>query len=408
MNSRAFTMLEMLVAMAATLILVIFLNQIFQSLQAATSMGKGVSVIVQNARTVGPQLTNNRSGDAAKMVGPLQGGFLVVINYVANPPTRPIRLTSESEQPVAAPLRSDQVMWVRDVTTEPIAPNSAYSFNSQSPAAHSRVWFGHGLRTQPDGSDPPLPSGATVPLLGHAGPNQFATDWVLARQELFLDGSLPDPRVVGDGRTYALGANAGATVSYQVNPTGAGPLLLYRGLTDLASTDLAELTGAGGVLVSPSKAAYANIYAYTFAQHRLRINPQPISYESWRIAQKHPVFADRCVSFAVQFAGDYDGVEGLDVDSNNATRWYDLNNLPPGGFAVGFTAGDEPVNQSPLPAAYQANGDRAFVFRNGNPADAKWPMLLRLQYRLIDARGRINGEDGLPGKLFEQVIPVAE
>jgi hypothetical protein len=440
---RAFTMVELLVATAATFLLVLFLGQIFTSLSNATALGRGQSVIIENARVIGPQII----ADAEEIVGPAGGGFLVIVHHVAN--TGPVLLTRESQAAVNFPLRSDQVMWMRNVQgTQPIAPGSEAGFQTDTAAATIRVWYGHGLRTMPDGADPPIILPAVAPpRLGHAGtPNAHAVDWILARQALFLDPTLPLPHIAGDPRFYAQTAEIAAPVLYD-NPPPNWPmapaaLVLGRGLTDLAAQDMADITAD---LTTPDYTGYAKVYNYIYAAERLRLNPDPASYEPWQIAQKHPFFADRCISFAVDFAGDYEAPAGLDVvppggipftDVNGVmdtypagmTKWYTSEGfanepgtatydsrfpatfVPAAGFDVvnpgGWTDAETPQRDNgsaELNAA--AFADAAFIFRDGGAA-TNWPKLLRFQYRLIDPRGTLIGADGLPGKMFEQIIKI--
>jgi hypothetical protein len=451
MIRRAFTMVELLVATAATMILVLFLNQIFSSLSAATSMGRSTSTIIENARVIGPQVIAD--SEEGTIIGPAAGGFLVIVNHTANMVggvAMPINLTRESQAAVGFPLRSDQVMLMRNVLgAQPMAPGTEAGFQTDTAAATIKVWYGHGLRTMPDGADPLIPMGGVAPpRLGHAGtPNAYAVDWILTRQALFLDGALPVPHIAGDPRFYAQTAEIAAPVLYD-NPPPNWPmapaaLVLGRGLTDLAAQDMADITAD---LTTPDYTGYAKVYNYIYAAERLRMNPDPASYEPWQIAQKHPFFADRCIYFAVDFAGDYEAPAGLDVvppggipftDVNGVmdtypagmTKWYTSEGfanepgtatydsrfpatfVPAAGFDVvnpgGWTDAETPHRDNgsaEINAAAFADG--AFIFRNGSAAGTNWPKLLRFQYRLIDARGVLVGADGLPGKVFEQIIKI--
>jgi hypothetical protein len=463
MIRRAFTMVELLVATAATMILVLFLNQIFSSLSAATSMGRSTSIIIENARVIGPQII----ADAEEIIGPAGGGFLVVVNHIANPGGL-VNLTRESQGPVNFPLRSDQVMWVRNrLAVDQLAPGSEDAYQNASGAGMLRVWYGHGLRTLPDGFGPVAPTMPVgPPFLGQAGsPSAYAVDWIFARQALHLDATATVPRTPGDTRTYAdSGAYAAAVDYYNTAPptNPQNPLLLYRGLTDLVAGDIAQFTGAAGAFTNPDKTEYMNVYDALFVKERLRVNPEPSGSESWQIAQMHPFLVDRCVSFAVHFAGNYHdestdpaftayftalgvapydlevditpGYSGTDVNGVSytlpagLTKWYaaalpnisndpgvagfdstkPLSFQPPPApvFDAPWTDADTPIYDPAGGGAVAPFADAAFIFRDGVAADANWPKLLRFQYRLIDARGVLVGADGLPGKTFEQIIKI--
>jgi Tfp pilus assembly protein FimT len=61
--STAFTILEMLVAVAATFILVLFLSQIFSSMSGGVSLGMATSDVIQSNLTFSRQVGD----DASKM-----------------------------------------------------------------------------------------------------------------------------------------------------------------------------------------------------------------------------------------------------------------------------------------------------------------------------------------------------
>ena len=204
---------------------------------------------------------------------------------------------------------------------------------------------------------------------------------------------------------------------------------------------------------------------------RLSANPYPTGpgYEPWQIAQAHPILAEGCSDFVVEFAADTDGDGEVDTvsrqESENAfgtgdtraegeIKWYtddaSFNSrgstgtpraqaLVPGQpltfplpSQTGPLASDYPGNSKqeqfrnqvyqPASGALLSNNLRdytnAFVWRHDafNPdldaADrndrfyCNWPYLLRVRYRLHDGAGRLAGADSLQGIWFEQVLRV--
>ena len=156
------------------------------------------------------------------------------------------------------------------------------------------------------------------------------------------------------------------------------------------------------------------------------------------MAQTHPILAEGCSDFVVEFAADVDGNGEVDVvtdqESQNAygdtraegnIRWYTsdayANNRGSGGTPSGVFAITEPLT-FPLPvggyrnAVFQAAGGASgFVWRHdGFDPDAatagdffcNWPYLLRVRYRLHDGAGNVAGADSDMGVWFEQVVRV--
>lgn len=468
-------MIEMLVAMAATMIMVLFLNQIFTSLSNAVSMGKGTSVIVENARIIAPQLQDDTGPN---MVPPAGDGVLVVISRfiqgdfngdgdTTDAGERDLRLTRDSVGAISPGVRSDQVMWIKTVAPGelPMAPSYTYQFGSNSGAGVVKMWYGHVLRTNGDGSDtdpdgPNIPAGngpefADLAINSDGSenvPNRYAVNWILGRQALFLEPPVPNNNFLGHGGWWY----ADMTPSATPRP----PQYLYHGTTDVAyfgfdaPTVWGQMIGAGtNPAGGPDQLDPAmdsadfllNVLPYTYAFERLRVNvdvpPGGVDlngngqidpgtneepYDAWQITQGHAFLAEHVIEFAVQFAGDYDADAGIDVWDHDAnpltpvlTRWYDMD-VPPSatgvagsglpvdvaGSAKCFVTAAPAGNPQPIYAAAPGpHADEVFIFRNGAGA-TNWPMLLRFRYRLTDSQGRLTGADGFPGKLFEQIIAV--
>jgi hypothetical protein len=378
----------MLVAIAITGILVLAVNQIFSDVSDAVSIGIGTSDVLKTSRIVEDEVAR----DATQMVGPIEGGFIVIVNKRYE--DQFILADDRDASPQQTfDVRSDQLLFIRRrADAEPIAPEDLNTLGSKSTAPYIRVWYGHVLRT--------AASGSASGDLGNSE-NELASQWILGRHAMFLQNSN-----VGLPGVHANGGWVDAPV------TGGYPSQaneLYEGAADVAYYGLSVASSHGRMVggAEPSdnppnkdKTLWQDLSAdeyitraldYTFVNQRLRCNPFPAGngFESWRIAQMHSYLAGHVSDFIVEFAGDFDDDGDVDLDTDERVIWYSGTNLPPVGTVVNNTG-----NQS-----------HRFVFRHG-PGQTHWPAMIRLRYRVHDPRGLIVGSDGLPGRWFEQIIAV--
>lgn len=514
-TSRAFTLMELIVAVSLTLVMMVLVSQIFNSTGNLIRQGTARGDAVANAGAVDSTMRR----DAKFMVGPHEnngfdpersGGILLITQAQIN-----ARLEAPNNRTIYRPVRADQLVFItrRQLAQNPLAPASGTDYsaaNDQGIARFVRVSYGHGVRTQPDGSD--IANDATpdalnnINFLGYPGGlNGDAQRWVLTRQALMLGEEPPagsttvfPPNHGANGWAHAVGAFTDANVTRL--PTGSAPAKLYMGLTDYAyfSFDdpllgtVPHTVGAivGGALqdatrpdaatrlwadpvVNYAERAVAN---YTFSRKRLRVNPVPdpslsaSDLQAWQIAQIHPYLMEYCSDFAIEFAADlftqdengridaaepdgiidytpainlphpdpavdagygFDSVGNLVPDiAAGAIMWYTapaLANHPQGPDApfdatAGFNSARGPMTwpyQNPatdllITAAYNplvttafANAPAAFVFRHDDEGienstqdivgkwtgreeqTSFWPYLLRVRYKLHDARGQL-------------------
>ena len=76
MTHRGFTFIEMLVAMAIAVSMMLFVNQIVSHSAEAVRLGESASQIIESSR----MLTDQVSRDVETMVPPSKGGFLMILN----------------------------------------------------------------------------------------------------------------------------------------------------------------------------------------------------------------------------------------------------------------------------------------------------------------------------------------
>jgi hypothetical protein len=393
----------MLLAATITFIMVIFLHTIFSTITNTVSLGMATSDILR----ANADATARLSADADPMVGSLAGGFMVILQKQIDG----VRL--RADDPPVSTVRSDQVIWIRTLTGDhpptpatPAAPGS-YS-HATTTATHARVWYGHVLRTDS--------SGTAAGELGEPGHNAIASQWILGRQLLFLDGA-PSAAVHID--------STAAYPNWPVNGYGgyaeAPADRWYKGLSDIVNADLDGIRNYFDGLAGLGGVGYpAGPYQFTYGAQRLWCNPQPPEgpdLPSWRVAQMHPYFIGNVSDLRIDFAGDHDGILGIDLSLiEGQIKWYShfYNNPSEGRWGGQPYDANEPVTYKPPTYApplmlggfvtidlfprsiYEANppglphADAAFTF----------------SYRVHDPRGQLADRDGRPGKLFERVVRI--
>lgn len=507
-TAAGFTLIELLVAIGLAALMLTLINFIFNDTARAVSQGIALSDIIGNERGASQQF----QFDAAAMIGPdadtdatvaanpdTEGGVLVIVNHMVNDtggdgildPLDDLNLDGvidpEDGEPITAtegvPLRigptsreirrlvrSDQLMFMRNRTNGaktiyPLVPETTSTFGNnfenggtEYVCDHVMVWYGHALRIFPDGTDP---RAAFSGDFGQTGINEFANNWLLARQANFLvNGAIAPglPTIHANSAQYNAtidGYAAGTTPDHlQGAATGTGDGRPFHGLTDVSNQVLGSTATGGSILedlvsTGGTPAAYrTELYDYLFLAERLWANPAPMfdpadpsgfySYNAWQYAQMHPVLINNVSDFIVEFAADVDldgAIDKIDHDGLPDTPeiivWYthDVYANPPG---VGFDI-NQPITY-PLPTdapglAYRAavydddsvidavaNLDGAFVWRHDdeggaltgdpNTQPSYWPYLIRIRYRVHDSRGRIESGVGQHGVWFEHIIKV--
>lgn len=185
-----FSLVEMLVAVAALSLIAIGLAQIFSATATTLRVGRRVSHLNEYAAMIERQLRR----DVAAMT---DNGFLLIRHRLADDGS-PIASSSLSDQN-ARQRRVDELVFFQEGSfTSARAPVNP---DRQATGAAARIYFGHGLRwdeSTPEFRQAPRidrPRGTVAndpvpaPAFGRAGPNQFAGDWILLRHVLVLSGS---------------------------------------------------------------------------------------------------------------------------------------------------------------------------------------------------------------------------
>lgn len=363
-----FTLIELMSAVAVTLILIVAISQVFSHVNTAVLTGQATTNVLSTSRIIHDQIHN----DSSEMLSPRAGGILLIHNE-----TKSAKLNELDPNPSTRQL--DQLMFIRNRgDLEPLCPANKDSFSNSSDAAHCRMWYGH---VKVDDVEPESMEHAAL--------------WVLGRQALFLEADSNGSNRADDARASTL-----ANGEYDIAKVGLWANGIGGSLVGGPGASNAELR------VGQSPGDYASsAKALAFISDRLNTVPVPPSVlgdsidataiTSDEVGRMHAYFAAGVSDFSVQFAGDYDPRDGrVDTKTENGQKvieWYDDENPPP-------SFGSDP--QAP-----EKNGS-TFVFRHGS-GNTNWPYLLRIRYRVQDVKGRVAGFDGEPGIWFEQIIQVS-
>ena len=143
----AFTLIEMMITITITVFLMLIISRVFDSVGEAITTGKSTSEILSRSRMVVGQVTD----DFTHMVPPDENGVLVIINQRID--DVPVSFADPDRRRNA---RVDQIMFIRERNdADPITPRDTTDFTSvDTKASYMKVWYGHALKANPDGTRP--------------------------------------------------------------------------------------------------------------------------------------------------------------------------------------------------------------------------------------------------------------
>lgn len=192
-NRAGFTIVEMLIAIAAVSLLTVGIVQVFRTTARTVAAGRKVSNILTYANLLERQLRD----DVSKMS---RQGFLLVRSDIT-----PTAVKNAPGDTTARQRRIDELMFFAEgrfvSQRDPVNPR----ITAEAPAA--RIYWGHGLKQDEAAvyTTPPklwIDDGPTAApsssYFGNIGPNQYARDWVLARHVTLMTPPRPTPRLIVD------------------------------------------------------------------------------------------------------------------------------------------------------------------------------------------------------------------
>lgn len=294
-TAPAFTIVEMLVAVAAVTLIALGVAQVFTATGATVRVGKRISSLNERAAVVEHQMRQ----DIARMT---RGGFLVIRNqdvYSDEPGEQNTQIgprISADDNRVPAfrrPRRVDELMFFAEGQFE--SQRERVDPSRAAVSSSARIWYGHGLRQsevdaggspllsyfRPEVTDPPdaasappfFASRATRPIADN--PNYYAANWTLLRHVTVLSPpsraseilnttqpGLNNSNIIRDSaiqiglqpaassifRNLATSPDSVNAMGVAVPPTGvvrfegtASAPKFTSGLVDIAATDLSEI-----------------------------------------------------------------------------------------------------------------------------------------------------------------------
>ena len=262
-GGRAFTLVELLVAVAALTLIALGLSRVFAATGQTLRAGRRVSRLNEYAAMVERQMRR----DIAQMS---RNGFLLIRNRKVNEGNA-VQLWAEDPTSGRA-RRGDELLFFQEgafrSVRDPIGPNR------QATGSEARIYYGHGLQwnprsreytSAPNASFPRRASPSTfAPSFGQPGPNQYASDWTLLRHVTVLSGPVQAamreelPNSARDNypdNPYQVAWQPAASSIFRIDnetansigstrmirPTAENPPIFAGGLVDVAATDLAEV-----------------------------------------------------------------------------------------------------------------------------------------------------------------------
>jgi prepilin-type N-terminal cleavage/methylation domain-containing protein len=414
---RGFTLIELMVAIAITSILILFISQVFNTVQGTVSYGIRVADVLDHQRVVSDQIVR----DTAEMLGPSDNGFLIVVNHVV-----PAYYSAEHEQGAKEAqlkrppfIRSDQLVFIRSRgELDPICPDRSTRFDGQSEAQFVRIWYGHGVRPRPDGlltgGGPNLaPPGGRAANFGYTvgatlqdginrgqpsfgnlggkdagrgapvpGTNYYCANWILGRQALFLDPTITSG--TASGRIFANDAISVSPVNGVVGKPGGLTSQLWSGLTDIAAVSTAQVherifsmkfdPKASNPTATPGSISWEGALRLTYSDNRLIVNPEirPTwsgatgDIQAWQVAQQHALLMPNVSEFAIDFSADINNNDMLDyIDERKVAEFQknpeSINTLTQATWRnewlMDRTTNSVPANNANNPNAKQDNLD---------------------------------------------------
>ncbi len=428
---RAFTLMELTIAMVSVGLLAVGIAQIFRATGQTVSQGKRLSGLTANASALERQLAS----DISRMT---RDGFLVIRNQRVRNGT-PIPGYRGDNNP--RPRRADELLFF--ATGEFRSQRPARSTVVEPVSNEARIWWGHGHRRNPANADFAEslrlddtnvdPDPTVPPALGQPGGNLFASDWILARHATLL---LPPKAIRSDSAPeFAVNIQADNTMQVALQPAAShlfrnlaetGTLetqpirgvnerpLFSSGLVDIASVDLTSIRTIiqesqnpslfSGTYSSSNQASLggaaqriANQQAWmrqampadsdAAQPQRIRVEARPPNLmgigwsertETQRADQlmlASHAFMERCTDFIVEWSfGERDARDSS--PTYNQIVWYSIerpfNPTPQFPFSQTYTRRDGTVGTHPDPAVSTALDDFSRAISPGVTGGAQY------------------------------------
>lgn len=309
---QAFTLIELMISIALAALIMAGIHFIFSTTSRTAGMAHGLVSVVANARAAEPVMRQDLHG--AAMDGPF---FMIRSGRTFAFLNRDEEVAAGGNPAMKRPYRTDMLMFfARGRFPRQTGNDGQYVAPMSSDEAY--IWYGHGRRPnlgQPTGTLQKwthyLPGQGTF---ADNPNNYYAKDWVLSRVVMLLRE--PDPitgNVLSDAgqpqaciqRSPTAQADSLAPFSLNSQSTGPNVYMVQWSRYDLAATSIAGYRAIlnNAILLNAPATPW---WSHNHFNFRFQCNPTPTKpLDSFGMARTVPCFLLGCVSFAVEFAGDF-------------------------------------------------------------------------------------------------------
>ncbi len=389
----AFTLVEVVIAAALAVIIMLGVNQIFKSTSDTIGAAQSISDATRDAQAAHAVLANDFAGAVTS------GSPFIVLQseYNAGLTANPVYLNRQQEQAgVSGNFRTDRFCFYsrnffrRQTGTSPAFISSLTSNEAWISLSHLRIANKQNASVSADFSYPGDTSLAPNPN------NYYACNWVLGRSAILL---LPPSSI---SEAY-LDVNTGAAIKIPVtvNTKATTGELVQSSRYDLGGSTIdTDRTNLSDYITANPTNSWWNNYTYRFW-----CDPYPVRpLDSAKAARTTPYFLAHCSQFIVEFAGDFDGDSRIDtntVGSVQKIRWYGLQRLNADGTVAANTLSSYGVPASSR-VCERTSTTGTYLCAWGPDTDAvgcPLPKMIRIILTIEDPNGRL-----AEGKTFEYVF----
>lgn len=365
---RAFTLIELMIAIAIMMVIMAVLTWIFVQVSQAANRGIGEGKMLANALMFSDRIYD----DANNMIPPGAGGHLAIMN------AKKSNLKVTPRGATVSEIRIDQFYFMRyrgDLNPLTSKSDADRSPDIEVPADLVQVWYGHTTLVDTTDSD------KNVTL-----DDMYAMNWHLGRQAIFFAGA-----------SYSGGRSATSSTAATLAPA----------TKDVISQDWVTVLNS----LRSNSATYPGTRFYNSNELKVRKSLAKVdntadvvtldltSISADETSQMHPSFLDGAGHFEVGFAGDFDNDGYVDVDTDGSIKWYDAYTS---GFVITVPTGRD--------AAFQPSiGGSTFSWHPDDYGpDSLWPSMVRVRYRMYSPSNQFEDDTSVPKMPMEHIFKVRQ
>lgn len=362
--SKAFTLIELMIAIAIMMVIMAVLTWIFIQVSQAARRGIGEGKMLANALMFSDRIYD----DANNLVTPGAGGHIAIFNQRKNN----VRVTPRGSR--ISQIRVDQFYFLR--YRGDLNPLTAQASDNRTPdvdvtADLVQVWYGHTTLVDTTDSD----NKVTLD-------DMDAMNWHLGRQAIFFAGTNYNKRSTGSYTGDALKSSDydvikenWVNVLSSIRSSNSGyPSSRFYDSHDLeVRKSLAKVDTSSGAAVLDLSSISAN-----------------------EVSQMHASFVEGIGHFEVGFAGDYDADGYVDVDSEGSIQWYDAFDKPTITVPNGRNASFNP----------DIGSDKFSWHPDDYGPQSLWPKMIRVRYRMYAPSNQFEDDTSVPKMPMEHIIQV--